>query len=204
MLNALGGLNEGASPSLQVANMTPENFSLKDEAVWFVDSFCLRVEDIYCFTGDLIGIYGCQADHMDDKRAAGRLFKEFLVYCKLAVKSGALKGPRPWDWKATLDYAAESLMYAVEKSDITEKYAKKQVMPTPMGMRMLAESMLGTSVYQGGVSENHRDLERKCNKGCILTRLKNEQDFFEDVGGAALWKKFLSELERNLVESRSR
>jgi hypothetical protein len=50
--------------------------------------------------------------------------EDFLIFCKLAVKSKVL--PSSWDWHAFLS-KAQLLPYAFEKSDAKEKWGGENI-----------------------------------------------------------------------------
>jgi hypothetical protein len=58
--------------------------------------------------GNLHGLYEPDAD-------PDTICKDFLTFCKLAVKADVL--PQPWDWALFLKKARSMLPYVFEKSD---------------------------------------------------------------------------------------
>jgi hypothetical protein len=69
---------------------------------------------------------GCNLHGLyDPDTSPGMITRDFLQFCKLAVKAGVL--PRPWDWALFLNKARGLLPYAFEKSDAKEKWGRENV-----------------------------------------------------------------------------
>lgn len=111
-----------------------------------IDSYRLRMEDEYTFTGDadVDSIYGGSAD-------GRRGFRRFVGLAH------ARPGLLPSWWNLEHSLAAEDfgmqegewsdLRCCVEKSDIIEHYKDKMM---PMQLRMLAEAVYGTGLNGQG------------------------------------------------------
>jgi len=98
---------------------------------WFVDCVALSVEDAYVMRGDIIGAY---ADGANGTRTeAMRNFRSFM---RKAQNRNFL--PPWWDDSKALAAATKTIHFALEKSDIVQKYDGF----TPMAMRMVAERVL--------------------------------------------------------------
>ena len=105
---------------------------------YIVDSYRLRIEDEYALNGNPAGLYA-QEDPVGD-------FKEYLDVAE--QKGGIL--PSWWNTEKRADCVrlgeAEGwhcLQYAVQKSDIIEKYGDRLM---PMKLRMIAQMVTGVQV----------------------------------------------------------
>ena len=71
---------------------------------WLVDCYRVRVDDDYAYGGGCLhGLYAASAYGGDSTI----IMIDFLIFCKLAVKNGALTKKMPWDWAAFLKVASE-------------------------------------------------------------------------------------------------
>lgn len=101
-------------------------------------SFQLRVEDEYTFGGNMVGTYGVQADD-GDPETTSQQFRKFYGLFKS-------KSFLPPDWtdsdnKKLMKAAEKNIHYALEKSDVVEKfgYASQE----HVVLRSMAEQVLG-------------------------------------------------------------
>ncbi|KAG9408581.1 hypothetical protein AC1031_020437 [Aphanomyces cochlioides] len=99
----------------------------------FVTSFQMRVEDEYVFGGNLVGTY-------DEQSGGNACGPQFVKYYELAQSKGMF--PQDWsqqDEASLMAYAGKNIHFAVEKSDVMEKFGNTE----PMLVRMIAEEILG-------------------------------------------------------------
>ncbi|CAK4086710.1 unnamed protein product [Aphanomyces euteiches] len=99
----------------------------------FVTSFQMRVEDEYMFGGNLVGTY-------DEQSGGNACGPQFVKYYELAQSKGMF--PQDWskqDETSLMANAGKNIHFAVEKSDVTEKFGNTE----PMLVRMIAEEILG-------------------------------------------------------------
>ncbi|KAL8949554.1 MAG: hypothetical protein Q9222_004346 [Ikaeria aurantiellina] len=139
-MSPAGGLLDGLFGGSNLDKLSKE-----DCYVQLIDSYRLRVEDDYVFTGEAGGIYGGE-DPTEE-------FAEFLDLAE--TRAGLLPG---W-WSPETRKACEAmgasgskdgwanLSCAVEKHDIQEHYKSPTM---PMRLRLLAEKVYGKRV-QGGL-----------------------------------------------------
>lgn len=123
--------------------------------------------------------------------------KDFLIFCKLAVKSNVI--PPGWRWDTFLETATGLLPYAFEKSDAKEKWGGENVFTAMMGgrsLRFTGEVVYGFSCMgPGGSSTEHTQVKRSVRgKWKALVDGEGAADLFADVGGAEAWKKLHSKL----------
>ncbi|CEM07660.1 unnamed protein product [Vitrella brassicaformis CCMP3155] len=179
---------------------------------WVVDVYRMRVEDELVLTGETRGLYS-GGERMD-------ICEDFLIFCKAAVdvkhlpvefrssqsssssasaSSSSTSGAAPtatWDWGEFLDVASKCLMFAVEKPDIVAEWGNA------IPFRLWGEAIYGWSVT--GFScppprfEKVRDeVEKDFDVDAEMVRQegfelkKPKGSLFGDVGGWAVWRKFL-------------
>lgn len=145
---------------------------------WLVDCYRMRVDDDYAWGGgELRGLYAAATG------GGGSIWKDFLVFCKLAVRRQAI--PHEWDWCRFLATAEGLLRYAFEKSDAQKKYGSENVFAAATGGRSLrytAEVIYGSSISAMADSDEADQLEEEMHG-----HRGPDEAFFEDVGGAAVW-----------------
>lgn len=111
----------------------------RGEAYYYiVDSYRLRVDDEYNWTGDAGGLYGGETDDA---------FSEFAQYVELAREKNLL--PRDWNERSDRDLnkvAAKLLPYALEKSDLKDLDRYKSSPFISIELRGLAEAIYGHSI----------------------------------------------------------
>lgn len=115
-------------------NSLPEKEAFRQ----IVDSYRLRVEDVYVFDGDACALYAEQNPVAD--------FEDYLY---VAEKKGGIL-PRWWSREkrgecVQMGCRSETcnLYHAVEKSDIVEAYGDRLM---PMKLRMIAQMVTGVRV----------------------------------------------------------
>ncbi|KAF8427948.1 hypothetical protein EV426DRAFT_528816 [Tirmania nivea] len=104
-----------------------------------IDSYRLRIDDMYTFQGELIGLY--------NQENPVREFKRFLL---LAEKNGKVL-PKWWNLQSKAECVqlglkkggGSELVHAVEKADVQDQYGDNLM---PMKLRVLAEKIYGKSV----------------------------------------------------------
>ena len=90
------------SPAASKGMSEPEKYA------WFVDCYRMRLDEEYVCCQECRGLYDAQA-------TAFTVAKDFVLFCRLAVKHKAI--PAGFDWSAALDAAGRLLPYAMEVSD---------------------------------------------------------------------------------------
>ena len=81
---------------------------------WLVDCYRMRLDD------EMVWQNSIRPGSLYDQSAAGEIAQDFLVFCCLAKRKGAL--PENWNWPKFLDVAAGLLAFKFEKSDAKIKY----------------------------------------------------------------------------------
>ena len=81
---------------------------------WLVDCYRMRLDD------EMVWQNSIRPGSLYDQSAAGEIAQDFLVFCCLAKKKGAL--PEKWSWPEFLDVAVGLLVFKFEKSDAKIKY----------------------------------------------------------------------------------
>lgn len=114
----------------------------KDVYTHLIDSYRMRVEDEYVFTGNI---------GRDSLYGGGQPIKDFRRFLDKAEKRSGLL---PSWWSAAKRKQCEGvavdknewscLAFAVEKSDIQEHYKNPMM---PMKLRMFAEKVYGKPIY---------------------------------------------------------
>eukprot|EP00438_Fugacium_kawagutii_P006610 Skav212989 [mRNA] locus=scaffold423:216705:219544:- [translate_table: standard] len=123
---------KGAGPSAWASGLRQ-----KFASEWLVDCYRMRIDEEYVWRGgDLRGLYALHAS------GGGRdmVEKDFLLFCKLAVKKGVI--PAAWNWGDFLLTAKKLLRFAFQKSDAHEKYETEKVeMEEMISKRWAAEDL---------------------------------------------------------------
>lgn len=133
------------------------------------------------------------------------VLKDFLAFCKLAAKKGAIPEPKTWDWKAFLLKAAELLTFAFEKEDAHQKWGSENVFSAALGGRSLRYTAIqiygSEGPFQGGTTESKELRQMRKQLGKLSRQLfinpseaGNAESIFEDVGGLEAWRKLLLEM----------
>ena len=125
-----------------IGGSTIHHLPEKEAYAYLIDSYRLRVEDEYVFTGDIGN---------DSLYGGGQPIKDFRRFLNKAEKRSGLL-PSWWSAakrkeceKVAVDKSGWScLAYAVEKSDIQEHYGNPSM---PMQLRMYAEKVYGKPIY---------------------------------------------------------
>jgi hypothetical protein len=145
---------------------------------WFIDCYRMRLDEDYALRGDLHGLYGADGN-------AKTVIKDFLVFCKMALRRKAL--PPSWSWESLLKMVPEHLGYAFEKSDAEEKYGSENIFSAILGgrsLRLTAEQIYGpTGMFAADNEEVIQEYNRVDNMGS-----KWKEETFADVGGLCAWK----------------
>jgi len=178
-----------------------KGLSKEEAAIWFVDCYRLRIDDMYCWGGNITGLYDPDATKLS-------ILSDFLRFCRLAVHRGAL--PSGWSWSAMLTVAAGLLPFAFEKSDAQQKYGQENVFSGYVGGRSLR--FQGELIY-GSSTMDPYNFDPKEKKVLEIEQLvddafesdspkkifdpkKNPKaSVFDAVGGAAAWKKLYEMME---------
>lgn len=161
---------------------------------WFVDCYRMRVDDNYALSGDVTMGTLYDPDHRKID-----LLRHFLVFCKLAVRRGAV--PSAFDWAETLDVAAELVPYAFEKSDAKDKYGSENVFAGSMGGRSLRFTAIGIygvgptygeAPQEGTQEENEEEMRNavKASRDLLPPGALHDNEYFTDVGGIDIWRDF--------------
>lgn len=164
---------------------------------WLLDCYRMRVDDDMVYGRSCHGLYDPDHDEMV-------ILRDFLIFCKLAVKASAV--PQPWDWATFLAMAAQLLPYAFEKSDAQDKYGGENIFRAQMGGRSLrytAGMIYGfTAVDMLPDSEqtkSHDEMSDAVHDRANSASAPLPDELFADVGGSALWSKLRSGLKASLA-----
>lgn len=96
---------------------------------WFIHCYQMRIDDDMVWGGgNLHGLY-------DPYHTAESVTRDFLVFCKLAVRNRML--PNGWSWRKFLARAGHMLLYAFEKEDAKNLYGSENVFSASTGGRSL-------------------------------------------------------------------
>ncbi|KAF6261090.1 hypothetical protein COO60DRAFT_1682349 [Scenedesmus sp. NREL 46B-D3] len=169
---------------------------------WLVDCYRMRVDDDYCQGGCLT----CYLHGLYDPDATNdTVAEDFLIFCKLTVKAGAL--PQLWDWHALLRKAQALLPHAFEKSDAQDKYGSENIFAGMIlpgrSLRYTAQVVYGTDCFSrdSAADEVSARLANEAEQLRALVMGKwgslvegQGSSLFDDVGGVQLWQQ----LHRNL------
>ena len=155
---------------------------------WLTDCYRMRVDDDYCWGGNLRGLY-------DPDATSETIAKDFLEFCRLALGHGVI--PSGWDWPLFLRSSAKLICFAFEKSDAKEKYDGENIFSSLIGGR---PSLRGTGEVVYGCSDDGPSYRyppgseevAKTDENLLFT--EGKASLFADVGGAAAWRELVSAL----------
>ena len=162
---------------------------------WFVDCYRMRVDDMYAYGGDLVGLY----DHPSSKIS---ILRHFWVFCKLAVSQKAI--PSNWNWSKVLKAAKGLLTYAFEKSDAQDKYGNENFFSAILGGRSLrytARVIYGTDVTSPLSSINESSATVSKVLEGISEKFHSHRQFFAseetflNIGGINAWRDLYKNME---------
>lgn len=187
-LAGLGRQQQQQMPGLPGPADWAAGLAPRQQQEWLVDCYRMRVDDHYALGGDV----KCGTLY-DPDRSSASVVQDFLVFCRLAARRGAL--PAGWSWPGLLETAATLLPYAFEKSDAQEKYGGENVFSVVMGGRSLRH--MGEVIYGSGIrgmdeDELVQELEEE------LAGRRRTAAMVAGVGGAAAWDKLQAEVAREL------
>lgn len=149
------------------------DLNIRERYEWFVDCYRLRLHDD-CATKSSSSIL--RSLYVSDA-SRETVLEDWLVFCKLAAMCFAL--PKDWSWQASLEVASQPLcsFWGADETDKIASVAKTQL------MREVAHRIYGDSTRQHSVRE------------AVTSKLQAvDHDLFEDLGGAAIWQRFLRRL----------
>ena len=103
--------------------------SLHMQREWLVDCYRMRLDDEMAWQNSI------RPGSLYDQSGAGEIAQDFLVFCCLAKRKGAL--PNNWSWPEFLDVAAGLLAFKFEKNDAKIKYGGENQFSLLQGGRSL-------------------------------------------------------------------
>lgn len=189
----------------QPANSWSNGLGQQKRHEWLVDCYRMRLDDLYTHTGDVrIGTL------YDPEHSVESVMVDFLVFCKMGVANGAL--PSAWRWKDFLNEAKGHLCFAFEKSDAQEKYGEENYFNGLLGigsgrsLRYTAQRIYGSEIMNPDEGNDMFDDMWEDVRSCLFEEEEEEEvDFegtdyiFAEVGGKAVWQKFLQDLRNQTV-----
>jgi hypothetical protein len=149
----------------------------------------MRCDDDYAYGG-------CYLHGPYDPDATGAsIAADFLVFCLLAHRRGAV--PPAWPWADFLKVAAKFARFAFEKSDAQERWGSENVFSAAMGGRSLrytGELIYGSSMMAQKKTKEHLEL-LGCAQSMPLADLPTA--LFAPVGRRAPWLEFMADVKRD-------
>jgi hypothetical protein len=102
---------------LQLARTRHTGLQESDQYSWLVHCYQMRIDDDMAFGGgNCHGLY-------DEDYTAESIARDFLIFCKLAVRTKML--PRGWSWSKCMECTGKHQLYAFEKSDAQQLYGSE-------------------------------------------------------------------------------
>jgi len=155
--------------------------SAPDKYEWLSNCYQMRCDDDYQWGGgDLRGPYDPQA-------TPESITQDFMAFCLLAKRRNVV--PSDWDWSAFLQVASANVPFAFEKSDARERWGSENVFEAATGGRSLRYT--AEQIYCSAVNDPDRSREQTGAEDEVRT---NKEAVQNEIGGAAIWDRFVSDL----------
>ena len=157
-----------------------------DHYEWLSNCYQLRCDDDYAYGGCYLhGPY-------DPEGNARTIEQDFMAFCLMAKRTRVV--PANWNWAGFLARAGNWVGFALEKSDVVERWGAF----VPMVMRIAAEHLYDSAfTAQDFTSLGQRIAEKHAEKSM------HQNSYVTQVGGKTAWSVFRKVLKSKRIHNPS-